>query len=205
MPLFKHRFQGALAAGDEFSYQWYSNEIRDIATAHGAALVWNQTLWNGSVAGNGFKDHCTVGVFMTSVITSEITPATGRQTLRRETAQVIAGVAAGNALPADCSLVVSLRTDLATRSGRGRFYLPQPAASNLTVDGGVAADLINDLMASLTAAWAAYNTGVDRPVIYSPTFRVSRNITSFNIGDRWDTQRRRENKVKEIRTTTAMP
>lgn len=205
MTVFRHRFVGTLAAGDQFSYQWYANSIRTIDNAHNAAYAWNQAVWNGASAGNGYKDHCTAGTSMTSVITAEINVADGKQLARREDAQVIPGVAAGNALPADCALVVSLRTALPQRTGRGRFYMPQPAASNLTATGRVAADLIGDLMASLAAAWGAYNTGLDKPVIYSPTFRLTRTITAYNVGDLYDTQRRRENKVTEARTTANMP
>lgn len=205
MPLYRHRFVGRCAAGDQFSYQWHVSSIRDIDTAHAAVIVWNQNVWNGASAGNGWKDHVTADVAMNSVITSEINIPDGKQLARRETGQLIAGVAAGSALPADCAVVVSLRSALPQRTGRGRFYMPQPAASNLTADGRMTADLVNDLMASLTAAWAAYNTGVDRPVIYSTTFRVTRPLVSFNVGDLYDTQRRRENKVAEVRTTANMP
>jgi hypothetical protein len=103
------------------------------------------------------------------------------------------------------SLVISLRTDISNRRNRGRFYLPQPAASQTTATGRVLADLITDLGASLAAAWSGYNTASDRPVIYSRTGRTTRNIVSFNVGDLFDTQRRRENKLLEARTTTAMP
>lgn len=205
MPLYKHTFIGKCAAGDQFSYSWCANSIRDIDTAHAAVLVWNQTLWNGAVVGNGYKDHVTADVSMISVKTAELNMADGKQLALRQNGQVIAGVAAGNALPADVALVVSLRTAFPQVSGRGRFYLPQPAASQLTSLGKVAADIVSDTMASLTAAWAAYNTGVDRPVIYSPTFNLTRTLTSFDIGDLYDTQRRRENKVTEVRTTAAMP
>lgn len=205
MAVYKHSFIGSCAAGDQFSYGWYANSIRDIATAHGAAVAWNQTLWNGAVAGNGYKDHVVAAVSMTSVRTAQIDVATGKQLALRVNGQVIAGTAAGDSLPADVSLVVSLRTSFPQRSGRGRFYLPQPSNSQVTGSGRVAADIINDTMASLTAAWAAYNTGLDRPVLYSPTFRVTRDLTSFDIGDLYDTQRRRENKVTEVRSTANMP
>lgn len=205
MALYKHTFTGICAAGDGFSYSWHANSIRDIGTAHGAAIVWNQGLWNGASAGNGYKDHVTAGVSMANVKTAQLDVLTGKQLAVRNTGQVIAGVAAGDALPADVSLVISLRTDFPQRSGRGRFYLPQPAASQVTGTGRVQSDLVNDLSASLAAAWAAYNTAVDRPVLYSPTFRLTRNLTSFNIGDLFDTQRRRENKVTEVRISTNMP
>lgn len=205
MAVYRHKFSGLCAAGDQFSYQWTVSSVRNIDDAHTAAVAWNATVWNGATAGNGYKDHVTAGVSMAQVVTVELNVADGKQLARREAGQVIVGVQAGNALPADCALVVSLRTALPQRSGRGRFYLPQPGAANLTSDGRVAADLVNDLVAALTAAWAAYNTGVDRPVIYSPTFHLTRNVISFNVGDLFDTQRRRENKVPEVRTSANMP
>ena len=205
MALYKHIFTGICAAGDGFSYQWHANSIRDIATAHGAAIVWNQTLWNGAVAGNGYKDHLTALVSMASVKTVQIDVATGKQLALRQTGQVITGTVVGDCLPADVSLVVSLRTTFPQRSGRGRFYLPQPSNAQVTATGRVAADIINDTNASLLAAWAAYNTGVDRPVLYSPTFRLTRDLVSWDIGDLYDTQRRRENKVTEVRQGGNMP
>lgn len=205
MPLYLHKFVGVCAAGDQFSYGWHASSIRSIDDAHAAAIVWNQVLWQGATAGNGLQDHVTAGTSMTSVITVEKNIADGKQLQRRETGQVIPGVVAGNALPADCALVVSLRTAFPQRSGRGRFYLPQPAVSAVTATGRVQADVTNDLVIALFAAWGGYDTGVDRPVIYSPTFRLTRPITSFNIGDLFDTQRRRENKVTEVRSSSAMP
>lgn len=205
MPLYLHRFIGKCAAGDQFSYGWHANSIRSIDDAHAAAIVWNQVVWNGATAGNGWRDHVTADVSMLDVITVEKNVADGKQLAARETGQVIAGVAAGNAMPADVALVVSLKTALPQRTGRGRFYLPQPAVSAGTALGRVSADTQNDVVAALAAAWAGYNTGVDKPVVYSPTFRVIRTVTTFNVGDLWDTQRRRENKVTELRVPANMP
>jgi len=205
MSVFRHRFVGKCAAGDQFVYQWYAESIRTIAQAQLAAVAWNAALWNGATAGNGYKDHVTADVSMLTVITAEISVTTGKQLQRAETAQVIAGVQAGNALSADCCMIVSLRTSLPQRTGRGRFYLPQPGAGNLTTTGKITADMTNDVLASLNGAWAAYNTGIDRPVIYSPTFHLTRVITSFDIPDLFGTQRRRENKVTQSRVTQAMP
>jgi len=205
MALYLHRFQGKCAAGDQFTYGWHANSLRDLATAQAAAVAWNATVWNGAAAGNGYRDHVTADVSMLNVITTTIDPFTGKQLARADTAQVIAGVAGGNSMGADVALCVSLRTSLPQRRGRGRFYLPQPAASQLTTQGRVLPDLINDLIDSLTSAWTTYDSGTDRPVLYGPTDRIIRNIVSFDIGDLYDTQRRRENKVTEARTTHVMP
>lgn len=205
MTLFLHKFIGKCAAGDQFNYGWHATSIRSIDDAHAAAIVWNQTLWNGATAGNGYKDHTTADVSMLSVITVERNTADGKQLARRQTGQVIAGVAAGNALPADVALICSLRTQLPQRTGRGRFFLPQPAASVLTATGRASADFQNDTDAALAAAWAAYNSGVDRPVIYSTTFRVLRPVTSYDIPDVFGCQSARENELLALRIGRAMP
>lgn len=205
MPLYEHAFTGSTAEGETFTYTWWANSIRSLNDAHASAMGWNLTLWNGATAGNGLKDHVTAGVSMQSIKTITVDIATGLQSTRADTVQVMPGVAAGPALPGDVALVVSLRTALATRRGRGRFYLPQPAASQLAVTGRVLADFVTDLVASLTAAWSGYNTGLDRPVVYSRTGRSIQNITTFNIGDLYDTQRRRQNKLPETRLGNNMP
>lgn len=205
MALYKHVFQGKCAAGDIFTYSWHADSVRTLAAAHSAAVVWNDTLWNGSVAGNGYQDHCTADVAMQEVVTTQINVADGKSLAQARSGQSIAGVVAGNALPADVAMVVSLRTALPQRTGRGRFYLPQPAVAELTSTGRWVADFINDVIASLNSAWAGYETVNDHLVIYSPTFRVVRDCTGYNIGDQAGTQRRRENKVPVTRTSGTLP
>lgn|SRR2546425_155965 len=205
MTLYQHRFTGSLAAGDQFNYSWWANSTRSLASAQAAAVTWNALLWNGVSVGQGLKDHVNNGVFMQTVTTVTVDQLTGKSLARVDTGQIIIGTAAFTAMPADVALVVSLRTDLPQRSGRGRFYLPQPSTAESTAAGRVQTSFIGDLMAALTAAWAGYNTAVDRPVIYGRTSRGIRNIVSFNIGDLFDTQRRRENKVTETRSVATMP
>lgn len=205
MTLYQHRFQGHTADGEGFMYTWWATSVRSLVDAHNEALTWNATLWGGATAGNGLEDHVTAEVGMDTLTTVRVDAATGLQDARTDSALTEVGVAAGNALPADVALVVSLRTGLANRRGRGRFYLPQPAASQLTTNGRVLADFVTDLGASLAAAWGGYNTASDRPVVYSRAARNFTAITSFDIGNLYDTQRRRENKVTEARTSTVMP
>jgi hypothetical protein len=203
--LYYHRFQGHCAAGDQFNYGWFANSIRTLTAAQAAAVAWNATLWNGVSAGNGLKDHVNSSVAMENVTTVTVDPLTGKQLARTDTAQAIVGTAAFTAMPADVALCVSLRTDLPQRAGRGRFYLPQPSTAESTTVGRVQSDFVLDLMAALTLAWTNYNTASDRPVIFHRKLHTTTNLTSFNIGDLFDTQRRRENKVTESRTTASMP
>lgn len=205
MPLYRHVFQGKCAAGDVFSYQWHADSVRGLDAAHSAAVVWNDTVWNGATVGNGYKDHVTADVAMQQVTTSQINVADGTFLAQKISGQAIAGVAVGNALSARTCMIVSIRTALPRRTGRGRFYLPQPAASNLTTLGRWTADFVNDINAALTAAWAAYETVNDHLVVYSQTFRVVRDANGFNIPDLAGMQRRRDNKVSPTRTAGVLP
>lgn len=205
MTLYQHRFLGHTAAGELFMYSWWANSTRNLADAQAAAVAWNITLWDGATAGNGLSDHTTADVGIDQITTVTVNAATGLQSARVDTASAIVGVGGATALPADVALVVSLRTPLANRSGRGRFYLPQLDTAALTSIGGVLADVITDLGASLNAAWGTYNTATDEPVVYSRTLRTFTACTSFDIGNLFDTQRRRENKTVESRTSTTMP
>lgn len=205
MTLYQHRFGGHLSAGDVFLFSWWANSTRTLTAAQAAAVTWATTLWNGATAGHGYRDHVVTTTGMDSVTTVSVDPSTGVQTGRTDTAVAMPGVVAGSAMPGDVALCVSLRTATPTRSGRGRFFLPQPAATQTTAVGRVLALLITDTIASLSGAWSGYLTASDIPVVYSRTGRLTRTITSYDIGDLFDTQRRRENKVVEARTSHTMP
>jgi len=205
MALYQHRFRGTTEQSELFVFSWWAQSNRSLSAANAAAVTWLADLMAGATAGNGLEDHLTTGVIFDRVSTGEITPSTGTQVALAETSITSPGVVATAALPADVALCISLRTALANRRGRGRFYLPQPSAASSTTTGLVSSDTITDLGASLEAAWTGYNTGTDRPVVYSRASRSSQNITSYDIGNHWDTQRRRDNSQTESRTSTSMP
>src|ERR1700742_363468 len=122
MTLYQHRYGGHLAAGDVFLFSWWANSTRSLTDAQTAAVSWATALWNGATAGNGYGDHCVTTTGMDSVTTVSVDPTTGVQTGRADTAVTHAGTIAGNAMPGDVALCVSLRTATPTRSGRGRFF-----------------------------------------------------------------------------------
>lgn len=204
MVLYQHRFQGVLPAGDIFVFSWWSESSVTIDTAQGAAVTWITDFWQGVGAADGYDTLCTAGVVVQRVTTGEITMATGQQQSLRESDVALAGAAAGNALPGDVAIVVSLRTALANRSGRGRFYLPQPAASTLAATGILSNAAQTTIANAAENAWDGSNT-VLNPVVYSRTRRATVPINTFNVGNLYDTQRRRENALTEVRTSRAMP
>ena len=205
MPLYQHRFIGILASGDQFSFSWWSNNSLTIDSSHGNAITWAETLWNGQDTLPGYATLCSADVSIQRITTGEISPLTGQQQTLRESNVDIAGTSTSNSLPADVAIVVSLRSPVANRTGRGRFYLPQPTTNALTAVGRLDETAQSTIVDALTAAWTQANAAGENPVIYSRTQRATREITSFNVGDLFDTQRRRENALTENRVSAPMP
>jgi hypothetical protein len=205
MPLYQHRFIGILASGDQFSFSWWSNNSLTIDSSHGNAITWAETLWNGQDTLPGYATLCSADVSIQRITTGEISPLTGQQQTLRESNVDIAGTSTSNSLPADVAIVVSLRSPVANRTGRGRFYLPQPTTNALTAVGRLDETAQSTIVDALTAAWTQANAAGENPVIYSRTQRATREITSFNVGDLFDTQRRRENTLTENRVSAPMP
>lgn len=210
MPLYHHRFHGSTAGGDIFIFGWHSDSAEtDIGVMNQAAVQWLDTLMQGAVAGSGLQDVLADNTTFTRVTTGEINLQTGQQQRLAEQDHPLPGVSVANPLPADVAVVVSLRTQLANRQGRGRYYLPQLAVNTVAADGSLDTAIRGTILDSLEEAYLGYTVG-RTPVVYSrgrpsdPT-RFTTPVTSFNIGNLFDTQRRRENALTEVRATRTMP
>lgn len=204
MPLYQHRFKGHNAAGDQFVFSWWADSLRTTAEANVAAVAWITELWDPAGAAVGLGSLVVAGTGVDQVTTGRIALLTGLQDQLVQAPVALVGSAAGSSLPPDVALVVSLRTGLANRRGRGRFYLPALAAASLTATGKVLTASVTTLIAALGTAFAPYTTATDTPVVYSRTGRSTATITSFDIGDLYDTQRRRDNKIVEVRQSAVM-
>lgn len=199
MALFRNRFRGHCASGDIFVFTMWCRSTSPLATVHTAAGDFINTLWGGATAGVGYHDLTTPDVGVDNFSTAEVNPATGRQTFQEETDVSLVGDGTGNAMPADVAIVVSERTIIANRSGRGRFYLPQPHVGVVNATG-----LLSDVTTAQVAdaAQAAFQavTATATPVVYSTVLRDSTDITRIDVGNLADTQRRRENALQVTRT-----
>jgi hypothetical protein len=204
MALYQNRFIGTLPEGDTFTFSWWTDSTQNLATVQAGNVQWAQDLWAGASSGAGLQDLLPSSCVLTTVRTGLITQETGQQQAVDEDTVNLPGVATGNSLPNDVALVVSLRTNLANRRGRGRFYLPSLVATTLTAAGRLDPTAQQNIVDSLANAWNGY-TGVGDPVVYSRTQRTIEDVISFDVGDLFDTQRRRENKVSQSRISAPMP
>lgn len=111
---------------------------------------------------------------------------------------------AGIPHPNQCSVVVTLLTGAAGKSRRGRMYLPLNACS--VSNGKIGSADVALISTDITAWIHAINGGAGgyQVAVASKTTAQIWPVTQIQIGDVYDTQRRRRNKIVEARTTTTI-
>lgn len=202
VPHIRVELQGTLANGAEKWSAGFSTapptggalaDVADLATTAQSLFVTN--VMGVSVV----KDLFPTSMAFTGVRCQQI-EADG--TLRA-TASVLLGTPAagtqGLSLPAQCAVVVSLRTATPGARGRGRLYLPSPAADQTTVTGRLltaARDLLAEGMANFFDGWNADASTMPVGVASSVGGFVT-TVTSIQVGDVIDTQRRRRDTLPE--------
>lgn len=108
---------------------------------------------------------------------------------------------AGQPLPPQCSIVMSLRTSGAGRSQRGRFYLPGLGTSQVSSTGR----LISTERAAFVDPFKTYVDAMMAAItdlhlsVYSRKLGSGDDVLKVDMGDVIDTQRRRRNKLSESR------
>lgn len=110
--------------------------------------------------------------------------------------------AEGNGLPYQLSLAVTAEAAFPDRKRRTRFFLPRFVHNALDGHGRVLPDVVASIQTQLVFQYNA-NKIADTPVTYCTLSKglVANNfeIDRFRTGDVIDTQRRRRNKLPEVR------
>lgn len=109
------------------------------------------------------------------------------------------GSGSAPALPTEVACVVSLRSAVGSRRGRGRFYLPAFYSGALTtlgrIDSGVQSTVADEsatYLADLVVGASTYH-----PVVASQTGGLLSRVLNCRVGDVFDSQRRRRDKLAE--------
>jgi hypothetical protein len=79
----------------------------------------------------------------------------------------VTGAGAGNALPAECAPVLTLRTDRRGRRYRGRIYLPAPVVSGTDASGRLTSSMTTGAMSQYLGMKAALVAKQWAPVVAS--------------------------------------
>lgn len=198
MALFRHVASGT-SPGEQWTFTLHTSGAGSLASAQ---LTWEgatDAIWTGQL-----DALISADVSMTEVSTASLDETTGGQISRLSTGVTRPGVNVGEMLPFQCAVVVSTRSDLATRSGRGRFYLP-PIAEGNTTAGRLSTTAQAAVVTAANQFFSSLDTGGLDPVLLNRTTLVQTPITQFDVGDIIDTQRRRRNGLIEQRTTDSVP
>ena len=107
------------------------------------------------------------------------------------------GVGTGIALPAQVCGLVSLRTNVGGRQGRGRSYIPFPSQMNQTDEFTpnaaylTALTTIGDFLIANQICGTAPNQTTLVPVLFNRKTSVFSYLSNYRLPPRWATQRRR--------------
>jgi hypothetical protein len=171
--------------------------------------------WNTATNGPKFQNGTTTQFEGTRVVFYPAGARVGTAVANRSFGSPLAGTGS-TYQPPQVSLVVSLGSGLAGKRGRGRVYVPW-TAGNVTSTGTIGSSLalthataFKTLLTAISATTLA-GSGV-APVIATPTAAAGgvtdlppRPITSLGVGVALDTQRRRRNKLADLKQTLAFP
>jgi len=153
-----------------------------------------------------FSSHCKATGIKLSPINSAGNVIEGRTVTSTANADLPGGIG-GDMLPTEVAHVVSFQTPLIGRRGRGRIYLPPAAASQLDstgrADSGRVAEVVADAQAFLEGlSYTGVGVGSPqvRPIVTGDPWVQYGVITEGRVGNVFDSQRRRRNRLDEVYT-----
>lgn len=148
---------------------------------------WNDT--QGALT--PIKAHFTSSQSLERVVVQKIAPAVGIPS-EYTTGLPIAGTGAGDNIDPNTAILLSFRTAVTTRRGRGRAYLPTPTEGVISNTLLTVADA--QLQASKIKLLASLHDSVDdmQHVVWSPTAAAANDVTLWLCDRRPRTQRRRQ-------------
>jgi hypothetical protein len=205
MAFYRGTIKGHLEHDEVFNFTIHfravTGQVASMATdlADAVTLLWSGT---NSPAGNITALYApAIGV--DDVQVDEL-GVNARNVAQAHAALSLVGTGTGESLPPQNAVVVSLRTLLPTKAGRGRFYLPSPVVSTVVdqkLDSAAQTDMLNGALAMLNHMKGLSWTPIvfHRPPKNSFETGDSDDVVSIDVGDVFDNQRRRRNQLTEIR------
>lgn len=204
MTNFMHKASGTSPSGQFWSFglnttgsiteaaaqaSWHARVVAFFATAGVAALYKTTTI-------------------LTLTSTSTASP-TWHQTTKTSNVEATPGTATTQELPEQMAMVFSLSSALATKSGRGRMFLPAPVAAALTPNTG--GNMLQANVTTLATAATVWFNGLAsdgiQPLILTRRATASqaafstRNVTTRRIDNELHIQKRRGDKRVPIYTS----
>lgn len=205
MTIFRHVAGGSLISGERFTFSVHSERAPgEINEAHSVFAGAIDDLWLGTATpADSIKQLYPAATIVDELVTTSLSALTGRNVQQASSAPSLAGTGSGAALPPQTAICVSLRSGLPTRAGRGRFFLPAPIVAESSV-GRLTPTAQGQVLAAATLFLTSMQTGLYPVVIYHRSDLTATLVTGVDVGDVFDTIRRRRDKLIETRVRNAL-
>jgi hypothetical protein len=161
-------------------------------------------LWQGPpTPANSIQQLVPTTVGLDEIVVDELNNL-GHNVAQEVATLALPGTSVDDMLPYQVSVGYSKRTGQPNRAGRGRGFLPPFALT--TCVGGL---LDATAQAQVTRAAGAFLSHIAQnstggPVVYHNGFNTGTLISSCDVGNVFDTQRRRRNQITETRISIAV-
>lgn len=196
MSIYRITYSGTLP-GETFAHTLHVDGAGGDSTgAEAAAAIAMGDWWNDAT--DGLKSHYTSQVAYVAVHAAELDPLTGKQIDAAEGVLALTGTAAGEMLPHEVAVAVTIRGAAPVRRNRGRFYLPPLAVSEL-LNGRILTATVAHIMNGAAILINTLQGAGFTPVVYHHNDHTGTPVTIVGVGDVPDSQRRRRNKLVEVR------
>jgi hypothetical protein len=198
MTIFRHRVIGPGSAGDQWVSTFHTSSVNDVVTLN---LNWASAMtdfWD-----NTYGALCSPQTKISSFVTDQLDPLTGKNVLQSSAGANLVGTGGGKTVSPRSCMVVSLTSNLPTRAGRGRMFLPSPD-SNAYAATGEFTEAVAGAVSAAFVLLLRQMRFVSDPVIYHRTTRGTTLVTGCKVGTVPGTQRRRTNKSVNSYSQNAM-
>jgi hypothetical protein len=153
----------------------------------------------------GLKAQYVPTTVVQTVRTASLSATTGKQVDALQAALSIPGTHAATAtLPQEVCIGVTTRGASTNRRSRGRFYMPATATDTATTAGRLASATQTLFVNHVQGFLQRLVTGGVTPVIYHRDLLTATPITRIDVGDVFDAQRRRRDKLVEVRVAATI-
>jgi len=205
MSIYRITFTGHMQTGETWETTWHvdvaGGQALDVANAAADAIT---AAWSGTTGPAGRLDaYYTADIGVDNVAAVEL--GSGNHGVdKKEASLALVGTSTDELLPPNCAVATSLRTNLPTKAGRGRNFLPSPVVTTV----------VNQLLATavqtaIKNAWLRALTSMSDagfPVgIFHRNTGGWDQVIGLDVGDVFDVQNRRRNQQEEIRVFSSVP
>jgi hypothetical protein len=188
MTIYQHTVSGTFTAGDVWNCTLHTSSVNSLSSVHTAFTTAMNTFFSGT-----YNAMMPSDVSATQTMTNQLDPLTAKNVAQQVSSISQTGTGAGGKpSPRDCVLL-SLRTNVPRRDGRGRIFLPSVDASHYTATGR----LVQADMQTIATGFAAVLTtlaGTATPIIFHKKILGFDVIVLVKVPDLAAVQRRRTNK-----------